>query len=220
MKDLKLRKILVILVPMLALVIGFSFPVVSKVLDSRRLQETNFELSVLEFKGENLTSALNPAKAFFKYSGKQIPLKIVNKDLNLRIVVELPRFPEEVKSHFLDGKLLISGGDISETSPQSFPILLVKQPTANTKLEKINKIIADASINSTESELSKQMGQLITRLQKKFSKKKDFSTETTAMDKHFTELNSELSELNIAFDTSLEELEAIDKELGEILHAS
>lgn len=217
MENLRLRKILVVAVPLLALLIGTFFPVISKVLDTRRLQETNFELSVLEFKGENLSSKVNPAKAFFKYKDKLIALKVMNKDLDLRIVIELPRFPDDIKSHFLDGKLLISGGDISATNPQSFPILLVRQPTAHTRLEKINKILADASTNSEESELSKQMGQLITRLQNKYKIKKDFKQETSDLDEHFTALNSELSELNVSFDSSLEELEAIDKELSELL---
>jgi chaperonin cofactor prefoldin len=217
MENLRLRKILVVSVPVLALLIGTFFPVISKVLDTRRLQETNFELSILEFKGENLSSKVNPAKAFFKYKGKTIPLKIMNKDLDLRIVVELPRFPDDVKSHFLDGELLISGGDINESNPQSFPILLVRQPTANTRLEKINKIISDTSTSSEESELSKQMGQLITRLQNKYKIKKDFKQETSDLDEHFTELSSELNELNISFDDSLEELEEIDRELADLL---
>jgi hypothetical protein len=217
MSNLKLRKILIIFVPMFALLVGISFPVVSKVLDSRRLQETNFELSILEFKGENLSSPDNPAQAFFRYAGDiLIPLKIVNNDLDLRVVVELPRFPADVSSHFLDGSLLISGGDISVDNPQIFPILLVRQPTANTRLEKINKIIADGA-TMKESTLSKQMGELISRLQRKYSKKYNFHTETKEMDKNFEELYSELSELNVSFESSLEELEAIDRELQEVL---
>lgn len=215
MNDLKFRKLLVILVPTLVIVLGISFPVVSKVLDSRRLQETNFELSVLEFKGENLSSETNPAKAFLKYGEKQIPLKIVNQDLDLRIVVELPRFPEEEKSHFLDSQLLISGGDIPEDKPQVFPILLVRQPTANTRLEKINKIITESKMN--ESVLSKQMGDLIVNLQTKYRKKYSFQNDASSMQENFDDLHSELSELNLAFDTTLEELEELDKELSEVL---
>ena len=216
MSKLKLRKTLVILLPLLILVIGLSFPVVSKVLDGRRLQETNFELSILEFKGENLSSKENPAQAFFQYADNLIPLKIVNQDLDLRIVIELPRFPADASAHFLDGTLLISGGDVSPESPQAFPILLVRQPTANTRLEKINKIIADAS-TIDESPLSKQMGELIFGLQKRYRKKFNFISETKRMDENFEDLNSELSDLNLSFDSTLEELEAIDKELIDIL---
>lgn len=217
MSELNLRKIKIILIPIVILVIGFSFPVVSKVLDARRLQETNFELSILEFKGENLNSADNPAKASFQYGGKVIPLKIVNSDLDLRIVVELPRFPSDVSSHFLDGVLLISGGDISPINPQNFPILLVRQPTANTRLEKINKIIASDTTVMKESPLSKQMGELITGLQERFQKKYNFEAETNKMDENFENLYSDLTELNLSFDSSLEELEEIDQELSELL---
>ncbi len=207
---------ILILVITIALISVVSFPVVSKVLDSRRLQETNFELSILEFKGLNMSSAENPAQAFFRYKGKSISLKIMNKDLGDRIVVELPLFPEEVNSHFLDGELLISGGDVPIDKAQVFPILLVRQPKANNRLEKINKIIADASME-TESALSKQMGQLITKLQNKYNYKVDFGTEANTMDDNFKNLNSELEELNLAFDESLEELEDIDKELKDLL---
>lgn len=217
MTNLNSRKIMIILVPILTLVIGLGFPVVSKVLDARRLQETNFELSILEFQGENLSSTENPAKASFQYGSKVIPLKIVNRDLNLRIVVELPRFPIDVSSHFLDGMLLISGGDILPTSPQNFPILLVRQPTANTRLEKINKMIASDTTTMKESPLSKQMGDLITGLQERFQKKYNFQTETNSMDDNFENLYSDLTELNLSFDSSLEELEAIEQELSKLL---
>lgn len=212
----KLRKTLFIFMPILVFALIASYPVVSKVLDSRRLQETNFELSILEFKGENLSSTENPAKAFFQYSGKKIPLKIVNTDLDLRIVVELPRYPSDVNSHFIDGTLLISGGDISESSPQSFPILLVRQPTANTRLEKINKMISETPVLK-ESPLSKQMGEMISQLQKRYQKKYDFHSETKRMDNNFTKLASELQELNVSFEDTLEELESIDQELKDAL---
>lgn len=198
----------------IALVSFVSFPVVSKVLDSRRLQETNFELSILEFRGLNMTSVENPARAQFKYGDKLIDLKIMNKDLDQRIVVELPLFPKELSTHFLDGKLLISGGDISFDNPQVFPILLVRQPTANTRLEKMNKIIAQSSDNE-ESPISKQMGELIARLQSKY--KVDFKEDTTRMDDNLQNISSELEKLNLSFDQTLEELENIDKELKDIL---
>lgn len=215
MRNLKFRRYIAIFLPLLILLIGLVFPVISKVIDSRRLQETNFELSVLEFKGENFDSAVNPAKAFFKYGEKLIPLKIVNKDLDIRIVVELPRFPAEVGSHFLAGSLLISGGEVTQQNPQTFPILLVRQPTANTRLEKMNQQIAEADGDyEYESPVSKEVGRMISQLQNQFKTKKvDFGTDTKRMKTNFKELNKEINKLNVAFDSTLEELENIDQEL-------
>lgn len=100
----------------------------AKVFNVDNLQETNFELSSLEFKGENLTSKSNPAKAFLQFADSKIPLKITNKDQQQRLVIQLPRFPLQTSDMFVEAKLLIFGGDVSETSPQKFDILLVRQP--------------------------------------------------------------------------------------------
>ncbi len=61
------------------------------------------------------------------------------------------------------------------------------------------------------------MGELIFGLQKRYRKKFNFISETKRMDENFEDLNSELSDLNLSFDSTLEELEAIDKELIDIL---
>jgi len=100
----------------------------AKVFNADNLQETNFELSSLEFKGENLTSKSNPAKAFLQFADSKISLKITNKDQQQRLVIQLPRFPLQTSDMFVEAKLLIFGGDVSETSPQKFDILLVRQP--------------------------------------------------------------------------------------------
>ena len=114
----------------LALVIAISLwtRLEARINEAQKLQETNFEMSVLEFKGSVLTSSANPTQAFFRYKGKEIPLKLTNSDAGQRIVVELPRFPKDVGSHFLDGELVIFGGDVTFSEAQTFPILLVRQP--------------------------------------------------------------------------------------------
>lgn len=106
-------------------------PVLAKVF-TNSIRGTTYEKSTLQIRGTKLTSANNPARVVFVANSNQrytLPvIDTVNKQQD-RVVVVMPAFPNTDNGvTIIQGRLEISGGATSASSPEIFPLILVKRP--------------------------------------------------------------------------------------------
>ncbi len=104
-------------------------PVLAQVF-SNSIRGTAYEKSTVDIRGKKLTSQGNPAQVdFVSNNGQRYSLPVinrVNKETD-RVVVVMPAFPD-LDATVLQGRLEVSGGGTSSSSPEIFPLILVKRP--------------------------------------------------------------------------------------------
>lgn len=114
----------------IALSLFICSPVLAQVF-SNSIRGTAYERSTLDIRGKKITSQGNPAQVdFVSNSGQRYSLPVinrVNKDTD-RVVVVMPAFPDLNGTTLIQGRLEVSGGGTSSSSPEIFPLVLVKRP--------------------------------------------------------------------------------------------
>lgn len=114
----------------IALSLFICSPVLAQVF-SNSIRGTAYERSTLDIRGKKITSPGNPAQVdFVSNSGQRYSLPVinrVNKETD-RVVVVMPAFPDLNGATLIQGRLEVSGGGTSNSSPEIFPLVLVKRP--------------------------------------------------------------------------------------------